>query len=57
MFKVIDGQVKEVKPILGRQIFDRDGSAQVITDKVVRRLETLAQTHPGISRGLNPNGY
>jgi hypothetical protein len=57
MFKVRDGQVKEVKPALGRQIVDRDGRAQIIIDKVVRKLETLAQMHPGLSRGLNPNGY
>jgi hypothetical protein len=57
MFKVTNGQVKEVKPVLGHQILDRDGNAQVITDKVVRRLQTLAQIHPGLNRGLNPNGY
>jgi len=57
MFKVRDGQVKEVKPALGRQIVNRDGRAQIIIDKVVRKFETLAQMHPGLSRGLNPNGY
>ena len=57
MFKVTDGQVQEVKPLLGHTFLGLDRSPQVIIDKVVKRAETLAQTHTGLNRGLNPNGY
>ena len=58
MFKVTDGHVQRVVPILGRKVFNRDGSVETYTDDVIE-VNTTSRVNAEASqeRGLNPRGY
>ncbi len=55
MFKVIDGKVQSVLPVLGHKFMNRDGSVGTYTDGVIEVAKSEGQTMTPAA--INPRGY
>ena len=58
MFKVVDGEVQPVLPVLGQKFMNRDGSVGAYTDGVIEVARSEGQTmSPSSAAVINPKGY